>query len=84
VVWIFIVLGISDLVNAFILGIRVDVPSFELGAAWFICTILVPALFMTHVMIVARLMRHARARGGILIDRAVAHRERDIVAACRG
>jgi hypothetical protein len=28
-------------------------------------------------MIVARLMRHTRARGGILIDRAIPHRERD-------
>jgi hypothetical protein len=84
VVWIFSVVGIGDLVNAFIQGIRVDVPSFELGAAWFIYTVLVPALIVTHVMIVARLVRHARARGGILIDRAIPHRERDIVAACRG
>jgi hypothetical protein len=75
VVWVFSLVGIGDLVNAFVQGIRVDVPSFELGAGWFIYTVLVPALFVTHVMIVARLVRHAREGGGILFDRAVPHRE---------
>jgi hypothetical protein len=72
VVWIFSLEGIGDLLNAFIQGGRVDLPSFELGAAWFIYTALVPALLVTHVMVVTRLVRHAREGGGILIDRAVA------------
>jgi hypothetical protein len=71
VTWIFSLEGIGDLVNAFIQGIRVDVPAFELGAGWFIYTVLVPALFVTHVMVLARLLRHAREGGGILINRAV-------------
>jgi hypothetical protein len=71
VTWIFSLEGMGDLVNAFIQGIRVDVPSFELGAAWFIYTVLVPALLVTHGMVVARLVRHAREGGGILINRDV-------------
>jgi hypothetical protein len=68
---IFSLEGIGDLLNAFIQGGRVDLPSYELGAAWFIFTALVPALRVTHVMVVARLIRHAQEGEGILIDRAV-------------
>jgi len=71
VVWIFSVVGVGDLLNAFIQGIRVDVPRFLLGAAWFIYTVLVPALLVTHFMIVARLVRHAREGNGLLVDRTV-------------
>lgn len=71
VTWIFSLVGMGDLINAFIQGARVDVPSFELGAAWFIYTVLVPALLVTHGMVVARLVRHAREGGGILINRDV-------------
>jgi hypothetical protein len=71
VAWIFSLEGIGDLLNACIQGGRVDLPSYELGAAWFIFTALVPALLVTHVMVVARLIRHAQEGEGILIDRAV-------------
>jgi hypothetical protein len=71
VVWIFSVVGVGDLLNAFIQGIRVDVPRFLLGAAWFIYTVLVPALLVTHFMIVARLVRHGREGNGVLADRTV-------------
>lgn len=62
VVWIFSVVGIADLVNAFIEGIRLDITNFKLGATWFIFTVLVPALLVTHFMIVTRLIR-ARSAG---------------------
>jgi hypothetical protein len=71
VTWIFSLAGIGDLVDAFMQGARVDVPSFEVGAAWFIYTVLVPVLLVTHGMVVARLVRHARDGGGILINRDV-------------
>jgi len=71
VVWIFSVEGLGDLLNAFIQGIRADVPRFQLGAAWFIYTVLVPALLVTHFMILARLIRHAREGNGVLADRTV-------------
>jgi hypothetical protein len=64
-VWIFSLVGIGDLVNGFIQGYRAQVPHYQIGAAWFIYTVLVPALLVTHVMIVARLIRLARTRGGV-------------------
>jgi hypothetical protein len=59
-VWTFSLEGVADLMNAFIQGIRVDVPRFELGPAWFIFTVLVPALLVSHFMIVARLLQARR------------------------
>jgi hypothetical protein len=72
VVWIFTLEGVGDLVNAFIQGDRVELARFKLGAGWFIYTVLVPALLVTHFMIAARLVRHAREGGGVLIERSVA------------
>ena len=57
VAWVFTVEGIADLLNAFIQGYRIDVSSYELGATWFIFTVLVPALLVTHVMIAMILIR---------------------------
>jgi hypothetical protein len=62
VVWIFSLEGIADLVNAFVQGSRIELPRFHLGVAWYIFTLLVPALLVTHFMIAARLVRHARQR----------------------
>jgi hypothetical protein len=67
--WTFSLEGVGDLLNAFVQGIRVDVPQYELGPAWFIFTVLVPALLVTHVMILARLVDHAREGGGLLLKR---------------
>jgi hypothetical protein len=72
VVWIFTVEGVGDLVNAFIQGDRVEIGRFKLGAGWFIYTVLVPALLVTHFMIAARLVRHAREGGGVVMDRSAA------------
>ena len=53
VVWIFNVVGTVDLLNALR---HVDVaPKF--GAAWYIPTLLVPLLLVTHFMIFARLLK---------------------------
>ena len=57
VAWVFTVEGTGDLLNAFIQGYRIDVSSYELGATWFIFTVLVPALLVTHVMIAMILIR---------------------------
>ena len=56
-VWIFNVVGTLDLINAFYQGIRNNV---QLGAAYYIPTFAVPALFVTHAMIFAMLTRRAR------------------------
>ena len=56
-VWLFNVEGTLDLINAFYQGLRNDV---QLGAAYYIPTFAVPALFVTHAMIFAMLIRRAR------------------------
>jgi hypothetical protein len=56
-VWIFNVVGLLDLVNAFYQGLRNDV---QLGGAYYIPTFVVPALLVTHTMIFAMLIRRAR------------------------
>jgi hypothetical protein len=60
IAWVFCVEGMGDLLNALIQGNRIDLPSFQLGATWFIFTVLVPALWVTHVMIVIILLRARR------------------------
>ena len=56
-VWLFNVEGTLDLVNAFYQGLRNNV---QLGAAYYIPTVAVPALFVTHAMIFAMLVRRTR------------------------
>jgi hypothetical protein len=56
-VWLFNVEGTLDLLHAFAQGIRLQV---ELGAAYYIPTVVVPALYVTHFMIFVMLVR----RGG--------------------
>jgi hypothetical protein len=34
VVWIFTAEGVADLVNAFVQGIRIQLPAYHLGPAW--------------------------------------------------
>ena len=55
--WLFNVVGLLDLINAFYQGLRNDV---QLGAAYFIPTFAVPALVITHLMIFRMLVRHPR------------------------
>lgn len=55
--WLFNVVGLLDLVNAFYQGLTRDV---QLGAAYFIPTFIVPALVITHVMMFRMLVRHQR------------------------
>ena len=55
-VWLFNVVGTVDLLNA--LRQAEVVP--DLGAAWYIPTLLVPLLLVTHFMIFARLLRRGR------------------------
>ncbi len=56
-VWLFNIVGTADLLNALR---HVDVvPGF--GATWYIPTMLVPLLLVTHFMIFVRLLRKARS-----------------------
>ena len=56
-VWLFNVEGTLDLLNAFYQGLRNNV---QLGAAYYIPTFAIPALFVTHAMIFAMLIRRTR------------------------
>lgn len=55
--WLFNVVGLLDLINAFYQGLTNDV---QLGPAYFIPTFIVPALVITHVMMFRMLVRHPR------------------------
>jgi hypothetical protein len=55
--WLFNVVGLLDLINAFYQGLSNDV---QLGAAYYIPTFIVPALVITHLMIFRMLVRHPR------------------------
>jgi len=57
-VWVFNVVGTVDLLNALR---HVDVAP-NLGAAWYIPTLFVPLLLVTHFMIFARLLNPAASR----------------------
>jgi hypothetical protein len=72
VVWVFTLWGVGDLVNAFVQGDRIELGRYQLGAGWYIFTVMVPALLVTHFMVAARLVRHAREGGGVLLERTVA------------
>jgi hypothetical protein len=57
VVWLFSVVGLLDLINAFYRGLSADV---QLGAGYYIPTFVVPALVVTHGMILRMLLRRPR------------------------
>ena len=58
-VWAFNILGSIDLLYAFYKGNRVGLEAGQLGAAYFIPTVLVPFLLITHVLIFRLLLKHA-------------------------
>jgi hypothetical protein len=70
VVWVFNIVGTVDLLNAFYQGDRLGVgiaPGLQ-GAAYFIPTVLVPLLLVTHVLVFCILLRRdaeVSPRGGV-------------------
>jgi hypothetical protein len=61
-VWIFNVVGTADLLHAIYLGrIGVGVEPGHLGAAYFIPTVVVPLLLVTHVLVFRLLLRRDAA-----------------------
>ena len=57
--WIFNVVGTLDLLYAFSRGIPLDAGR-HMGSAWYIPTFIVPALYVTHFMIFAMLIKRSR------------------------
>lgn len=57
--WLFNIVGSLDLLYAFYRGIPLDAGR-HMGSAWYIPTFIVPALFVTHFMIFAMLIKRSR------------------------
>src|SRR3990172_6127807 len=57
--WLANVVGTLDLLHAFYRGIPLDAGR-HMGSAWYIPTFIVPALFVTHFMIFALLIKRSR------------------------
>jgi len=65
IVWVFNIVGAVDLLNAFYQGNRLGVgiaPGLQ-GAAYFIPTVLVPLLLVTHALVFRILLASHRAAG---------------------
>lgn len=58
-VWLFNVVGTLDLVNAFVQGARHHIQPDQLGVMYFIPTLRVPSIYVTHFMIFALLLRRS-------------------------
>ncbi|MFQ5741643.1 MAG: hypothetical protein ACE5JX_21810 [Acidobacteriota bacterium] len=56
--WLCNIIGTLDLVYAFFQGTRLDAAP-HMGSAWYIPTFVVPALFVTHFMIFAMLVKRS-------------------------
>lgn len=65
VAWIFNLWGAADLLNAFYQANHAGLMAGQLGAAYFIPTLAVPLLLVTHGLMFRMLLRHhATAKGG--------------------
>ncbi len=62
--WVFNLEGTLDFVFAFVQGVRVGLPYYQLGAAWLIPTMLVPAYLVVHILIFRMLLTRARELRG--------------------
>jgi len=58
-VWLFNLVGIADLLYALSEGAVIGLPFFHLGVAWFIPTLYVPILLVSHVIVFWVLLRAA-------------------------
>lgn len=65
IVWAFSVVSVLDMISAGVHGASVEVYRHALGVNWYVVTFYVPALFVTQVMIVARLLE--RRRHGVAV-----------------
>ena len=60
-VWLCVIVGMLDTVNAIIQSVRFSVFTYALGVNWVIVTIYVPALLVSSVLIVMRLLDRKRS-----------------------
>ena len=60
-VWLFLIVGTADTVNAIIQSVRYDVFTFPLGLNWVVVTMYVPALLVSSALILVTLVSPGRA-----------------------
>jgi hypothetical protein len=60
-VWLFLIVGTADTVNAIVQSIRDSVFKYPLGVNWVIVTAYVPALIVSSVLILIYLLRPTKA-----------------------
>jgi hypothetical protein len=60
-VWLTNIVGTVDLVNALSGGLRNDIATLGMGSFWYVVTILVPILWIAHVLAFALLLRRRAA-----------------------
>jgi len=60
-VWLTNIVGTVDLANALVGGVRYDVASLGMGSFWYVVTILVPILWIAHLLAFALLLRRRAA-----------------------
>lgn len=56
-VWLFIIVGMLDTVNAIIQSLRYSVTTYALGVNWVVVTMYVPALLVSSLLIFMQLLR---------------------------
>jgi hypothetical protein len=56
-VWLTNLVGFADLANALVGGIRYDIARLGMGSFWYVVTILVPILWIAHVLAFGLLLR---------------------------
>ena len=61
-VWIFNLVGLSDMLHNLFNGVRLQVAP-HLGSAWFGIAFVVPMMLVIHLLIFAFLLRHRGAAG---------------------
>lgn len=60
-VWTFNLWGTADILNAFYQANRTGLEAGQLGAAYFLPTLIVPLLLITHAVVFRVLLQHSRA-----------------------
>lgn len=61
VTWLFTVVGVVDVLLAGARGVGARRYQYDIGFNWYVLNFYVPALIVTHVMILARLLRRGPA-----------------------
>jgi hypothetical protein len=56
-VWLFSIVGLVDLLSAYVTGFAGQAWNFDIGSAWYIPTFIVPALIIIHIMVIMILIK---------------------------